>query len=66
LTASLTPSKTGSLIGPNPTMLYADYAQLLKSLCLVRHENVFLAFLGLQTSASGVFAAAVFEKCEVV
>ena len=30
--ASLPPSKTGSLIGPNPTMSCADYAQLLKTL----------------------------------
>jgi Leucine-rich repeat (LRR) protein len=28
------PSKIGSQIGPNPTTLFADYAQLLKTLCL--------------------------------
>jgi hypothetical protein len=32
--ASSPPSKISSLSGPNPTMPFADYAQLLKALCL--------------------------------
>jgi nucleotide-binding universal stress UspA family protein len=32
---SLLPLKINSPRGPNPTILYADYAQLIKTLCLV-------------------------------
>src|SRR5260370_3948867 len=35
-TASLPPSKASSRNGPNPMMLYGDYAQLLKTLCLTQ------------------------------
>jgi hypothetical protein len=38
--ALLPPSKIGSLIGPNPTMPYADYAQLLKTLCFSKQSRI--------------------------
>jgi predicted dehydrogenase len=41
--ASLLPSKISSLSGPNPTLHCADYAQLLKTLCLASERGRILS-----------------------